>query len=122
MKKTMSITLYGINNCDTIKRSKTWLKDQGIEFAFYDYKKAGCPAELARRLVKQFPLEKLINRRGTTWRTLSEAERNALDEGSAASLMSQYPSLIKRPILQTHENWLIGFDETIWSNALIGQA
>lgn len=118
----MSITLYGINNCETIKRTKTWLNDQGIEYAFHDYKKASCSAELANCLIRQFPLDKLINRRGTTWRNLSEAEREGLDEKSAVSLMSQHPSLIKRPILQAYESWLIGFDESTWSDALTGQA
>lgn len=118
----MSITLYGINNCDTIKRTRTWLQDEGIEFTFHDYKKAGCPAELAVCLIEQFPLGKLINRRGTTWRNLNEAERDGLNEKSAVNLMAQHPSLIKRPILQAHESWLIGFDETTWRDALDGQA
>ena len=117
----MSITLYGINNCDTVKRTRAWLADQGIEFDFHDYKKAGCSPELARRFIDNFGLEKLINRRGTTWRKLSEAEREDLNSDSAVKLMVQHPSIIKRPILQTPEAWLIGFDEATWHECLQGQ-
>ena len=115
----MSITLYGISNCDTIKRTRKWLTDQGLDFDFHDYKKAGCSEELARQFITEFGVEKAVNRRGTTWRALSDEQKANLDETSAIELMSQYPAMIKRPILQAANQWLIGFDEAGWGELLV---
>ena len=111
-------TLYGINNCDTIKKVKSWLIAREIDFEFHDYKKAGCDAKLAKLLVSQFPFDEVINKRGTTWRKLSDNEKNSLNEKSAQILMMENPSIIKRPILQTDQEWFLGFDESLWQSKL----
>ena len=104
------ITLFGINNCDTTKKTKKWLDNQRAEFEFYDYKKLGCPSELAEIFLDQFDLKDVINTRGTTWRKLSEGKKNNLNKVNAAVLMEEQPSIIKRPILDIDGQWVIGFD------------
>ena len=99
------ITLFGINNCDTTKKTKKWLDDQRAEFQFHDYKKLGCPSKLAEIFLVQFDLKS-----GTTWRKLPEEQKNGLDRGNAVVLMEERPSIIKRPILDIDGQWVIGFD------------
>ncbi len=103
------ITLYGIAHCDSIRKTRKWLQDKGVEYSFHDYKKQGCPAELAASFLQQFDLDKLINKRGTTWRKLPESLREELTADSAAQLMQEQPS-IKRPILDVDGQWLLGYD------------
>ncbi|MCG8414131.1 MAG: ArsC family reductase [Pseudomonadales bacterium] len=112
-------TLYGINNCDTVKKVRRWLDDNGVDYEFHDYKKLGCDKTLATQFVKQFDLEKLINKRGTTWRQLPETVKSSLSSESAITLMGENPSVIKRPILKSKNHWLLGFDEAQWQAALI---
>ncbi len=104
------ITLYGINNCDTIKKTKKWLEENKAGYEFHDYKKLGCPADLAQTFLAQLELSKVINSRGTTWRKLPESARENLNNESAIALMQDYPSLIKRPILDIDGQWVVGFD------------
>ena len=80
------ITLFGINNCDTIKKTRKWLEQHGVEYQFHDYKKLGCPAELANTFLEHFSHEQLINRRGTTWRKLPDPVKQSLDRESAVGL------------------------------------
>lgn len=103
-------TLYGIANCDTIRKTRKWLEQQNHNYEFHDYKKLGCSPQLAKSLIAQFGIDQIINKRGTTWRKLPEAEREPLDEKLAISLMQEHPSLIKRPVLQVDDQWLIGYD------------
>jgi len=107
-------SLYGINNCDTVKKVRKWLDQQGIEYDFHDYKKSGCNPTLAKTFLKQFELDTVINRRGTTWRKLPESVKTSLNSDSAIKLMTENPSLIKRPIFHYKEQWLIGFNEQQW--------
>lgn len=102
--------MYGINNCDTVKKTKKWLEDRNADYEFHDYKQQGCPAELANIFLKQFPLEQVINKRGTTWRKLPEPVKENLNQKTAKVLMQENPSLIKRPILDIDSQWVIGFD------------
>jgi arsenate reductase (glutaredoxin) len=104
------VTLYGIRNCDSIKKTRRWLEQHDIDYEFYDYKKSGCPSKLITRFLKHFSHEQLINRRGTTWRQLPQSARDNLDKTSAITLMQQQPSLIKRPLLEIDSQWLLGFD------------
>ena len=104
------ITLYGINNCDTIKKTKKWLDSQQSEFEFHDYKKLGCPQQLAEKILTQLPLEKVINTRGTTWRKLPDRVKTELNRDSAINLMMDQPAIIKRPIFDINGEWVIGFD------------
>ncbi|MDA0689447.1 MAG: ArsC family reductase [Proteobacteria bacterium] len=112
-------TIYGISNCDTMKKARNWLQANGLAYDFHDYKKSGCDSTLAKQLLSRFTLEQVINKRGTTWRKLDDAVKEKLTVNSAAALMTENPSLIKRPILQHGRSWLIGFDEKEWQATLL---
>lgn len=105
------ITLYGIANCDTIKKTRKWLETHNVAYEFHDYKKQGIDAALATRLLEALPLETVINKRGTTWRNLSAEAQENLTSQSAVALMLAQPSVIRRPILQGHSGWVAAFDE-----------
>lgn len=104
-------TLYGINNCDTIKKTRALLAETGIDYAFHDYKKLGCDTALVKEFLKHFEYTALVNTRGTTWRKLPESTRQGLTKATAIKLMSENPSLIKRPIIESDGQWLLGFDK-----------
>jgi len=96
----MNMVVYGIPNCDTVKKARTWLTEQGHAFAFHDFKKAGVTAELLTQWLAEVPLDTLLNRRGTTWRALSDAQKAAAEAADGAiSLMIAQPSVIKRPVV-----------------------
>jgi len=95
----MSITIYGIKNCDTMKKARAWLDKQGVDYAFHDYKTAGIDRERLERWSKKVGWETLLNRAGTTFRKLSDKDKQAIDEKKAVALMLAQPSLIKRPVL-----------------------
>ena len=116
------ITVYGIRNCDTIKKTFVWLHQQGLEYQLHDYRKQGVSEALVDQLMQQFTLEQLINRRGTTWRNLDEDSKQGLTESSAKTLMQEHPALIKRPILTDGKVWLIGFDTQAMAEELVAQA
>ncbi|MDP1932517.1 MAG: ArsC family reductase [Gammaproteobacteria bacterium] len=110
MKADM-ITLYGIANCDTIKKTRQWLTDQQIPYAFHDYKKQGIDAELAGQMLQALSLESLINKRGTTWRKLPTQMQANLSQETALTLMLAQPSVIRRPVLSNRHQWMAGYDE-----------
>jgi Spx/MgsR family transcriptional regulator len=94
-------TLYGIPNCDTVKRARAWLEDRGVEHAFHDFKKGGVPAERMDRWIAELGWEALLNRQGTTWRKLDdEAKAAVIDAASARAAMTAHSSLIRRPIVE----------------------
>jgi Spx/MgsR family transcriptional regulator len=107
-------TIYGIANCDTMKKARAWLDGHGVAYAFHDYKKAGLAEDLARAWVSELGWEALINRRGTTWRRLPESVREGIDAESAVQLMVENPSLIRRPVLDTGEARHVGFSEDLY--------
>ena len=109
------LIVYGIANCDTVKKTRKWLDAQGVEYSFHDYKKLGCDAQLAAELLANISLERLINTRGTTWRKLPDAEKDRLDETSALALIQRETSVIKRPILRAGQAWVVGYDEAAFS-------
>lgn len=113
----MTITLYGIPNCDTVKKARTWLDAQGIANAFHDYKKAGADAARIAKWCKVAGWEKVLNRAGTTFRKLPEADREGLDESKAVALMAANPSCIKRPVVEYPGGLLVGFKEAEWAAA-----
>jgi Spx/MgsR family transcriptional regulator len=114
----VTITLYGIPNCDTVKKARAWLDAKGIAHAFHDYKKAGAdPARLAS-WCQAAGWEKVLNRAGTTFRKLPDAEREGLDAARAIALMSAHPSCIKRPIVEHPGGLLVGFRDAEWEAAL----
>ncbi|MBU6141303.1 MAG: ArsC family reductase [Proteobacteria bacterium] len=105
------IKLYGIKNCDTVKKSMNWLSDNNIKYQFHDYKKDGIDEEKLAEFIEKFGFEKLLNRKGTTWRQMTRDEQNKIiDNKSALELMRKKPSIIKRPIADLGSNQLIGFD------------
>jgi Spx/MgsR family transcriptional regulator len=116
----VSVTLYGIPNCDTVKKARVWLDGQGIAYAFHDYKRQGAdPARLARWCAAA-GWEKVLNRAGTTFRKLSNADKADLDEGKAIRLMTAQPSMIKRPVVEHPGGLLVGFKAEDWAAALTG--
>lgn len=93
--------LYGITNCDTVKRSRAWLEDRGVEHRFHDFKKGGVPPEGIERWIERLGWEALLNRQGTTWRKLDDASKAAVvDAASARAAMLAHPSLIRRPVVE----------------------
>ena len=109
-------TLYGIPNCDTVKKARTWLTEQGIAHAFHDFKKQGVPDAALDRWLAAAGHEKLVNRKGTTWRGLDEATRAAVaDNASARALLLQHASVIKRPVVEWADGSItVGFDTADW--------
>lgn len=105
------ITLYGIPNCDTMKKARTWLDKHGVDYRFHDYKKEGVPAKALQQWIKQAGIDVLVNRRGTTWRKLPDADKEGLNNKTAARLMQDNPSLIKRPVLDIDGEITVGFSD-----------
>lgn len=114
----MAIDVYGIPNCDTIKKARAWLEAERIEYHFHDYKKLGVDADRLARWADIAGWEALINTRGTTFRKLPEADRENLDRAKALTLMRAYPSLIRRPVVEHAGGLLVGFDPARWSQGL----
>lgn len=112
------IKIYGIPNCDTMKKARKWLEANGVDYEFHDYKKAGVPEKEFKQWVKKLGWEVLLNRRGTTWRKLDDSVKNNIDEASAIKVMLENPSIIKRPVLEAGETILAGFDEAEYKEAL----
>jgi Spx/MgsR family transcriptional regulator len=113
----MSVEFYGIPNCDTVKKARTWLDGRGIDYAFHDYKKEGAdPAKLAA-WSDAAGWEALLNRRGTTFRALSDSDKADIDRTKAIRLMEASPSLIKRPVVEHAGGVLVGFDRAEWERA-----
>ena len=113
------VTLYGIPNCDTVKKARVWLTDHGVDYQFHDFKKQGVPPEPLAAWIAAVGWEKLLNRKGTTWRKLDAATQAAVvDAASAAALMLSQPSSIKRPVVAwaSQHDVTVGFDATDWSN------
>jgi arsenate reductase len=111
------ITMYGIKNCDTIKKARTWLEAHGITYDFHDYKTAGIDEARLRGWVKELGWDKLLNRAGTTFRKLPDADREGLDADKAVALMLAQPSMIKRPVLDMGERRLLGFKPDAYAAA-----
>jgi len=116
------LTVYGIPNCDTVKRARAWLASQGAAHGFHDFKKAGVPADQLDRWLPALGWERLLNRAGTTWRKLDEAQRAAAaDAAGARALMLAQPSVIKRPVVQWPDGgFSVGFDAADWARRLTG--
>ena len=113
------IEMYGIVGCDTVKKARTWLDGQGIEYAFHDFKKEGADRANLERWADRVGWEVLLNRRGTTFRALDAADKADIDRAKAIALMLQHPSLIKRPVAEHEdgERILVGFAPSEWENA-----
>jgi Spx/MgsR family transcriptional regulator len=112
---TETVILYGISNCDTIKKARAWLDNRGVDFQFHDYRKQGLDPEMLKTWVQDLGWEALINRRGTSWRQLAPGVRDALDTGSAIEVMLANPAIIKRPLLVKNGRRYIGFSDQQYS-------
>jgi len=102
--------LYGIPNCDNVKKARQWLATHHVAYQFYDLKKSGITRPTLSSWIDKIGMDTLINRRGTTWRMLSETEKKSLDKNAFIKLICQYPTLIKRPVIDTGSQILVGFD------------
>lgn len=116
----MTLTLYGIPNCDTVKKARVWLDQHGVAYSFHDYKKQGADADWLDARIAEHGWETVLNRAGTTFRALPDEEKNGLDPVTAAALMQGQPSMIKRPILDLGERSLVGFKPEVWSAVVVG--
>lgn len=105
----MKVTMYGIPNCDTIKKAKKWLSEQNVEFDFHDYRKQGVDSEMITQFCQALGWENVVNKRGTTFRQLSQEQKDSLNEQSAISLLVEQPAMIKRPILLVDGQYHLGF-------------
>lgn len=105
------ITVYGIKNCDTCRKALKWLVAEGLEHRFHDFRVDGLDPQSLSAWVNAAGWEKLLNRRGTTWRNLSDAEKDGVDEAKAEALMAGNPTLIKRPVFETGNQVLVGFGD-----------
>ena len=113
------ITLYGIPNCDTVKKARTWLDQAGLSYQFHDFKKAGLEKVTVSAWLKEVPWEILVNKKGTTWRGLPDATKaSVIDATSATALMLENTSVIKRPVLCTNDQVLVGFDADLYKKTL----
>jgi arsenate reductase len=114
------VTIYGIKNCDTMKKARAWLDKQGIAYDFHDYKAVGVEPERVEGWAKEVGWETLINRSGTTFRKLADYEKTALNEQKAVALMAALPTLIKRPVLDLGGKIIVGFKPETYAAAFRG--
>ena len=113
----MNMTLYGIPNCDTVKKARTWLAAQGHDVVFHDFKKQSLERATAAAWLEQRDWEVLVNRKGTTWRNLPDERKAAVnDKASALALMLEQPSVIKRPVLERAGKVSVGFSDALYQD------
>jgi arsenate reductase len=115
--QVLDLTLYGIPNCDTVKKARNWLSEHNLAYSFHDYKKSGIDHATLAGWVEKLGWEVVLNRAGTTFRKLAEPERSDLDADKAIDLMMAQPSMIKRPVVVYPGGVLVGFKQDAWSMA-----
>jgi arsenate reductase len=115
MHRNSPLKIYGIRNCDTMKKAMAWLDSQNLAYEFIDYKKAGVVAGRLPHWLHAADWEALLNRRGLMWKKLGDAERTDVDVRKAAQLMTSYPALIKRPVLESGDTVVVGFDPDLYA-------
>ena len=115
---SVSVTIYGIKNCDTMKKARAWLDKRGVKYVFHDYKTAGIERERLERWTKKLGWEILLNRAGTTFRKLPDTEKNGVTETKAITLMLKQPSMIKRPVLDVGGKLVVGFKPDVYQATL----
>jgi|TARA_B110000046_G_scaffold179787_1_gene209522 arsenate reductase len=107
----LSVTLYGIKNCENVKKARKWLEANSVSYAFHDFRVNGIDKALVNHFLKQIDIEILINKRGTTWRKLSNEEKKITNKAQAILLMIENPAIIKRPVLDVNKKIAIGFSD-----------
>ena len=110
--------IYGIKNCDTMKKAMKWLDGKDISYEFHDYKKLGIDEEVFTKAIKTHGWENVINRRGTTWRKLPDDIKNNMNDGKSLGLANENPSIIKRPLLVHNGNIILGFKDEEYSKIM----
>ena len=105
------LTLYGIKNCDTVKKARRWLEDHGVEYQFHDFRQDGLNKKQLSGWVEQLGWEVIVNKRSTTWRNLSDKDKELTTNSQAVKLLLANPTLIKRPVVQSNKKFLVGFNE-----------
>lgn len=113
----MTITMYGIKNCDTIKKARTWLENKGVAYAFHDYKAVGIDAATLERWAGELGWDVLLNKAGTTFKKLPDADKADLTQEKAIALMVANPSMIKRPVLDIGDRRIVGFKPDVYAAA-----
>jgi len=111
--------MYGIPNCDTIKKARKWLTQHNIKYQFHDYKKLGTDEQQLQNWLQELGWEQLINKRGTTWRKLDESIKSSMDNEAAIQVMQDNPSIIKRPLLILKDQKILGFNENTYTQELL---
>ncbi len=114
----MAITLYGIKNCDTVKKARRYLDEKNIEYTFHDYRVDGINEKLVQGFIKDLGWENVLNKRGTTWRKLDDATKDATSASNVATLLCEQPAMIKRPILKQGKNLTLGFSKAQYDDAI----
>ena len=114
----LSIKIYGISNCDTMKKARTWLEKRGVAHEFHDYKESGIDRTRLEKWCAEVGWEKLLNRAGTTFRKLPDAQKTGLDARKAVNLMLAQPSMIKRPVLDLGKRRIVGFQPATYESAV----
>ena len=121
MSTSLPLKVYGLAQCDTVKRARQWLQSQGLDYQFVDFKKTPPHATQIAAWTDAVGWEALLNKRGTTWRKLDATTQAAVhDAASAVAVLTQHPSAIKRPVVEAGGALLVGFDEAAWREALLG--
>ncbi|MDB2481063.1 ArsC family reductase [Porticoccaceae bacterium] len=110
------ITVFGIKNCDTIKKARNWLSDQGIEYQFHDFRANGIDRDRIETWIQQAGWETVLNRRGTTWRKLDAAIQDTVNRDNVAALLAEHPAMIKRPVLDIDGDISIGFKPDLYQS------
>jgi arsenate reductase len=123
MAKSQTITIYGIKNCDTMKKARAWLDKHGVDYAFHDYKTAGIERQRLEQWSKKVGWETLLNRAGQTFRKLSDKDKSGINENKAIALMLAQPSMIKRPVLDIGGGkLLVGFAREVYGKSVSARA
>lgn len=115
---SQNITIYGIKNCDKVRKSLAWMDNEGVSYNFHDYKKQGLDEGMLKQAISTYGWENVINKRGTTWKKLPDAIRESMDDAAALEQAKMNTSLVKRPILAVGDDMIIGFDENAWRDTL----
>lgn len=119
MIEAMTPVLHGIPNCDTVRKARAWLGEHGVEYTFHDFKKLGVPLDRVDDWIAQVGWEKLVNRQGNTWRKLDPAvQASVKDAESARAFVTQYPSAIKRPVVDWGDRTTVGFHPDTWASTI----
>jgi len=109
------VTLYGIANCDTVRKARRWLEAQGVDYRFHDFRKDGLVREQLEAWASELGWEQLLNRRGITWRKLPEELRSGIDQAGAVQVMLEHPAIIKRPLLDLGRRRILGFSPDLYT-------